>query len=125
MQELFYVEPLLLSYESKITKLEEMVAQLNSRAGDFEEKAYQLTSENDFLREELEEKCKVLLEKEGSVTGMDVKYLRLENEGLREKEQLIKEENATLKKQILKLKDQLETLSKDNDKTHKWKLMET
>lgn len=53
--------------------------QLQFRSSSFEEKAYQLTSENDFLREELEEKCKNILQREAAVTGIDIKYLRLEN----------------------------------------------
>lgn len=47
---------------------------------------------------------------------MDIKYLKLENDGLKEKERLIKEQNQSLKKQILKLKDQVESLERNTGK---------
>jgi|JI6StandDraft_1071083.scaffolds.fasta_scaffold31081_3 hypothetical protein len=91
MQELFYIEPLLLAYDDKLFKLEQLLSDLQEDSKGFEGKIAQVTSENNFLRTELESKCKALLERES--TGMNARYLKLENDNLREKEELIKQEN--------------------------------
>lgn len=68
-----------------------MLSDLQDDTKNFEGKIAQVTSENNFLRTELESKCKALLERES--TGMNARYLKLENDNLREKEELIKQEN--------------------------------
>lgn len=114
MQELFYIEPLLLAYDDKIFKLEQLMADLQDDTKSFESKIAQVTSENNFLRTELESKCKALLERES--TGMNARYLKLENDNLKEKEELIKQENEEFRRQLLKLRDELEAAAKDHSK---------
>jgi regulator of replication initiation timing len=50
MQELFYVEPLLLAYDDKLARLEQLLADLQEDMRGFEGKIAQVVSENNFLR---------------------------------------------------------------------------
>jgi hypothetical protein len=44
LQELFYIEPLLLAYEDKINKMEQLLSDLQSDSKSFEEKIAQIVS---------------------------------------------------------------------------------
>lgn len=50
---------------------------------------------------------------------MNARYLKLENDNLKEKQDVIRAENEEFKRQLLKLRDELDVAVRDNSKALK------
>lgn len=101
LQELYYVEPLLMAYQHKTQLLEEELRQLREDSDSLIEFGEEIVSENAFLRKELESKNLYIMKSEQ--IGLNVNFLKLDNENLIEKNEILQEKNNFLVEKLKEL----------------------
>ncbi|EAS05948.2 hypothetical protein TTHERM_00790950 (macronuclear) [Tetrahymena thermophila SB210] len=98
-RELSFLEPLLNAYDDKIQKMERLLETVYDDFRDMEKKADYLIQDNNNLREQLEQKCQLILSiyKDGPIIdNMGNAFLKLERDDLNERINLLSEENKEL-----------------------------
>lgn len=91
LQELYYVEPLLMCYEEVMHLLRAELEEAREQAKAIGQNVANIVEENNFIRKELEGKIELLSKADN--LGLNVNFLTLENKDLNDKIAIINSKN--------------------------------
>ena len=103
LQELYYVEPLLMAYQYKMQLLEDQLHELKNDSDALLKFGEEIVNENNFLRKELENKNHFIMKSEE--IGLNANFLKLDNQNLLEKNNLLFEKNKFLLEKMRQLEE--------------------
>lgn len=112
LQELYYVEPLVMCYEETIHLLKTELDDMKEDSELLKKHSEEIIKENNFLRKELESKINYITKCEQ--VGINTNFLKLDNSDLNEKLAILNKKNAYLLQKNKELEEALDTAEKEN-----------